>query len=637
MRREGLRDPAFWLLTAVTLFVVGAAWLPRTWMGGHEPWAYLFRASEFHGQIAGGELRPRWCPNFYWGYGYPLFVFYPPGFFYGSSLFQGLGFSVFSALKLVNLVGCAVGFVGLWRLARMVASDGAARVAAVLGTLATYRFVDLYVRGDFAEGLAMALLPWVLAGVIEVARGVSGGWWRLGFAVAGAMWIHTITGFLACLVLLFSGLGLAARGRIRAFVQVGLAGAFGLVLSASYWLPAMAMRPLVQTEKMTGLGDGGYSFHWSVHFVALRQRFEQGFGFGSSMPELADGMSFGSSPLLLAAVVAGLVLLRRRELRAVVGPLLLGLLATNVAMLAVSTPVWKHAPLLSFFQFPWRLLGLDLVLAAVLAAVVFDAVERPTRGQLLGGAALVAAGLVWQSAAVFDGENVLWLAQWLGNSARKGVGPVAFLLVAAGGAAGAGLLSGTWRSRVAAMLVLTGLPLGLLMVVRSAEAPTPLPPEVIAAAQDPAAIAEWDRDAPAGVATPINTAGVDEYLPRTVPVAPAVHPDSPEAWRVAGDLGAPTQERGARRTWVASGPAVAPWFHFDGVRASVDGVEVEAGVDPRGLVRVDGPASEHRVEVWYSPSPLQRLASAVSLVGLLLLLGLELARRRARGAGATDP
>jgi hypothetical protein len=64
-------------------------------------------------------------------------------------------------------------------------------------------------------------------------------------------------------------------------------------------------------------------------------------------------------------------------------------------------------------------------------------------------------------------------------------------------------------------------------------------------------------------------------------------------------------------------------YYFPGWRVQIDGVPVEARVsDPHGLIEVDMPAGEHRLDVHMGSTPPRRAGTITSWSTLLVLLGL---------------
>ena len=98
----------------------------------------------------------------YWPAGYPLFLV-PSVWLFGDSRWAWL---------LPNLVLFVVGVCGVWQLARSVADERAARLAAVLAALWP-NLVAMTATPD-KENVVVALLPWAVWAVLGAFRGYGG-------------------------------------------------------------------------------------------------------------------------------------------------------------------------------------------------------------------------------------------------------------------------------------------------------------------------------------------------------------------------------------------------------------------------------------------------------------------------------
>ena len=80
---------------------------------------HIFRLAELSFLVRGGELYPRWAPNFYHGYGYPIFNYYAPLTYYVGLLFELLpGVGAVGGVKAVfvlGLLGAGFGMYGFVR------------------------------------------------------------------------------------------------------------------------------------------------------------------------------------------------------------------------------------------------------------------------------------------------------------------------------------------------------------------------------------------------------------------------------------------------------------------------------------------------------------------------------------------
>jgi hypothetical protein len=236
------------------------------------------------------------------------------------------------------------------------------------------------VRGATAEFTALAVLPFLFLAIDAVLERSSAlGVAALAITTAAVVLSHVLS---VVLVAPFAAVYVVARlvRRERRWAALGraVAGvALGAALSAFYWLPAMREAAALSPERLQSQLSDYYSpFH---HFVYAVQLLDPKWGFGSSMPGLADGMSFQLGLLSVAALAASLLAIplvgghRRRFVL-----LALALAAGAVALThEVSSPIYAAIPQLGVVQFPWRFLGpATLFLSVAGAGFASVVVER---------------------------------------------------------------------------------------------------------------------------------------------------------------------------------------------------------------------------------------------------------------------
>jgi hypothetical protein len=95
--------------------------------------------------------------------GDPIAMFYAPLPYQAIGLTALLpGVDVLAAWKLVILICSMTGIVGMYLLARRILKDDYLPIlVSTLYMFSSYRSVDLYYRGAFAEGLAFSIVPWI--------------------------------------------------------------------------------------------------------------------------------------------------------------------------------------------------------------------------------------------------------------------------------------------------------------------------------------------------------------------------------------------------------------------------------------------------------------------------------------------
>lgn len=369
------------------------------WPDSHEDLRYIFLLEHFREAIQGGVLYPRWLPELYGGYGYPTFVYYQPGFFYWTLPYSMVTTNPLAVFQLSLYGLCLTGTIGAWLLCRTLAERLTATFCASLFMLTPYLFVNLYIRGDLSELMAMLLTPWPLYFLFKLGDKAVAGTGRAILPATGAalslaliVMSHPITAMfflpVFCVFAAWLGIALPVAMRTKFWVNAGLALAAALAASAPYWSGLVLMtRHIDVASAVTGF------YAAKIHVVHLPQLFEHGWSHGRSVPGPDDTMPFQLGLPHFLFALGGLLGARRN--RAIQAAFVCYLLAI-AAMLSVATPIWT-LPLLDKVQFPWRLLSVTAVLQMLCAAGLWGFLRRANskRGlYLLLGALLL---MTWQS------------------------------------------------------------------------------------------------------------------------------------------------------------------------------------------------------------------------------------------------
>ena len=356
-------------------------------------------------------LWPRYSSGLVYGYGAPLFNFFPPLAYYPASLAHRLGMSFLGGWLLsmcLYTVAAGAGMYLLGRLWTRTALGGWCAAAAYV--YSPYLLFDSVTRGATAELAALAALPFAFYGATRLA--FAGG--RRDFLLALAATsvfipLHTVITLHGAALLALYGLFLIWRAdkRRSVLVRLALAGALALLLTAFYWLPALTERetiklPLIAEE----LGHIDVTRHLRplAAVLALPQTADP------SQQNQALPISLGWTQLILAAI--GTILSFRARHRCL-RPLMIAL-AVAVGLIvflntAPSAWIWENIPLIGFTQFPWRTLGLASLLLALMSALGAQKLWHSLgagrrRLAILSGIALVLvlAGLPWTFAGFHD-------------------------------------------------------------------------------------------------------------------------------------------------------------------------------------------------------------------------------------------
>ena len=340
---------------------------------GHDWFFELVRVAEYRAALVAGQFPPYWAENLYAGYGSPVFIFYAPLFSFASALlswFVSVPWAATGVLIFLTLVSvwCVHGMMRA-ALTMGGASDvSAARVAVYVYLLHPYLLGDKLIRNANAEFAGLCLAPLALAGLFMAGKRPRHAFVCLSLGLALVIVAHNLTALVLMGLVTIGALILyGTSGSRRTWLVLAAGVTSALLLAAFFWVPAMAMLPLMRPEELL---VGRFDFHGQFPaFLSLfgHERF------------------FSAGPLtpMVLAVVVGALLIRRRQLAhfPLLAALLVGALGFLFLMRPASTFVWENVPLLPFFQFPWRMMGPLALLTAIAAGLVFSALtaERSSR------------------------------------------------------------------------------------------------------------------------------------------------------------------------------------------------------------------------------------------------------------------
>ncbi len=331
----------------------------------------MIRQLEMEKCLQDGQIPCRWSPDLGYGYGYPLFNFYPPLPYFVGQVFRSLGFSFVNTVKLTAVSQFVFSAFAMYLLAGSLLGPLAGFLSALFYTYAPYHALNIYVRGAMNEAWAAVFFPLIFhfARKIIIAPKLSlKTIFALSLSFTGLLLSHnpmalTFTPFLFLWCLYFL---IKQKFPLQKFFYLSLAGLFSLALAAFYTLPVLFETNLVQTDSMFQ----NY-YHFSAHFTSLYQIFISRFwDDGASVWGPNDDMSFqiGYLHWLLPTLLLVYTLFIFRQLKSKqkrTGLLLVSLLTFAGLFSAFMTHqrsvfIWLALPLIQKVQFPWRFLNHSL-------------------------------------------------------------------------------------------------------------------------------------------------------------------------------------------------------------------------------------------------------------------------------------
>lgn len=355
-----------WLLLALIIAIIaGRKLLTLKHFHIHDD-LHIFRLNEYIECWRDGQIPCRWSNDLGKGYGYPVFIFYPPMMYFIPAIINLFGFSYIASFNIFSFLTFPLAAYGMYKLiASLTKNDKLSFLGSTLYTLYPYHASNIFIRGAYAENLAWALLPYIFWQFYELIINKKHSYKPAVFLTLiilthniSSMLFYPIT-ILWCLFLI-----IYSKKNIKNISNTLLMTAKNLVfpifLSAFFLVPALIERTIVQSDSMI---INYYSY--LVHFVSVNQIFFSNFwGYGGSGPDLLDGMSFmlGKPYWITFILLAGFYIYKNRTNRKkLLHPVvLISLISAPIfifMMHARSTPIWLLFTPLQYIQFPWRLLG----------------------------------------------------------------------------------------------------------------------------------------------------------------------------------------------------------------------------------------------------------------------------------------
>jgi len=379
------------LVLALSVFAIAPLFQPGFFWGAHDARHSVYFLYEFDRSIQDGILYPRWSPDITFGYGYPLFNIYGPLAFYLAEAFHLLGVDLLWAIKMVFATSFVLSGLTMYLFVRRLMGGWAGLIAGLVYVYVPYHIGDIYVRGAFAESVALVFFPlilWTFYETVESPRplALAGGalsYSGLVFSHNGLLLLFSpFLGFyLVFLVVSRAWQDAQQSGPSTRRVWAPLARAMGrrcwaplaalllgLGLSALFWLPMALEFKYVRLDQWLG----GY-YDYRDDFVYFFQFLSPFWGHGLSRPGPHDDLSFqiGAIPVILSVFsLAAVVQMRDRVQRRMTLFFLVSLVAIVFLMLSASASLWELLPIVIFAQFPWRLLALVMPCVALLSGSV---------------------------------------------------------------------------------------------------------------------------------------------------------------------------------------------------------------------------------------------------------------------------
>ena len=393
----------FWPILIITIFAVFSFrdLLKPGYFPMHDD-LQMMRQLQMEKCFIDGQIPCRWVPDMGYGFGFPLFNFYPPLPYLVGQGIRILGLAFTDTVKATFSLSLLISGLGMYFLAKEFFGRTGGIISAVFYIWAPYHALDIYVRGAMNEAWALALFPfilWTSYRLINEKKNVTK--WIIGLALSwfGLLTSHNLMVLIFTPVFAVWCLLFVRQKKWNRLPQLAVSGILALGLAAFFTIPAIIEQKYVQVNTLIS----GY-YDYSGHFVSLFQMLLSRFwGYGGSIFGTGDGMAFpiGHFHWLVSILIALYLFYRYRKtkrldkLTLIVGFLILtGWFAAFMAH-PRSTFIWLKLPILAFVQFPWRFLTITTFAFSFIAGALVLIFGKKKKILFIAPALLLLSVVIW--------------------------------------------------------------------------------------------------------------------------------------------------------------------------------------------------------------------------------------------------
>lgn len=344
----------------------------------------------FDKALKSGQFPPRWVDQLGFGFGYPLFIFYPPLVYYLGEAFHFLGFSLIDSVKLVFFSSILFSGLAIYILVKDLWGKLEAVVASIFYLLLPYRAIDVYIRGAMAESFSFVFPPLIIWSFYKLTKTFNNRYIYLSSILLALLMItHNLIflPFMLILPIYLLFLVLICEKK-KKFIVYYIPASFilALSLSAFFWLPSLMEKKYTLVDSLLLVNLANYN----IHFVYPQQLWNWPWGFGGSAQGLEDGISFKIGKLhtilsfvslLIAIIFISLRKMRNKKFflsELHIFSFFIIFIFSAFMTTFYSNFLWNLIPALAYMQFPWRFLVFTGLTSSILSGAFIFLLRVPT-------------------------------------------------------------------------------------------------------------------------------------------------------------------------------------------------------------------------------------------------------------------
>ena len=367
--------------------IIFAASIPVFYSGldGHDLMFHLNRIEGIARELRYGNFPVRIQSSWMAEYGYPVSIYYGDVLLYVPAMFRMFGFSIDEAYKMFVLsMNIAGAIIAEQSFKRIFLKRSTSLLLTLVYMTASYRLVDVYVRTAVGEYCALIFLPLLALAAYNIYCPNKNVTFKQNFAnatilalgMSGIITAHVLSAEMAAFVLLLVCIVYFKKTltlqTIRTYV---MAIAETLLLCAGFLVPFVDYYLNVSVEITAGVNQD-----------AARTIQEKGANIGDFFAFFSDPFGdwytalFNPGIVLMLALVSGIALWSVRKATKDIKSL--SVLAMITLFMATNVFPWNSLShdfmlfdLLAEVQFPWRYVGMAIILLTILLGMILERTE----------------------------------------------------------------------------------------------------------------------------------------------------------------------------------------------------------------------------------------------------------------------
>lgn len=341
----------FVLLVVFALPLSVQLFQPGFFVGDDGEWM-IIRSSAFHEAIRDGQIPVRYTGRLNNEYGYPVTTFLYPGYLYLTEPLNFVHIGFINSIKVMFTLTMVLSGVFAYFWFAKLFKKWPSLIGALVYLYTPYHLVDMYNRGSLGELLALAVVPFIFWNIERKSLLFT------SIGIAMLLLSHNIlAAFFLPIILLYAFLRNEEKFK-KKLLSLGLLTLFGLGLASFFWIPAL-FELQYTVFNQTKISE------WQNYFASYAQ--------------------IGGLPVAILGLSVLLLIFRKhfskaKSLIEVTNHTRLFIFFTVAGLLSVffssffSTALWHVLPV-TFIQFPFRFLSLEIVAVAFLSAYILNSIR----------------------------------------------------------------------------------------------------------------------------------------------------------------------------------------------------------------------------------------------------------------------